>query len=59
MSQIDADSIMQHIEQGLLPTVEEINWINSYHQEVYERLSPLLDEAHRDWLKEKTAPIIK
>ena len=38
---------------------KEINWINRYHQEVYERLSPLLDEAHRNWLKEKTAPIIK
>lgn len=38
---------------------KEINWINNYHQEIFERLSPLLDEAHRDWLKEKTAPIIK
>lgn len=38
---------------------KEIDWINNYHQEVYERLSPLLDEAHCNWLKEKTAPIIK
>lgn len=35
----------------------EINWINSYHQEVYRRLAPLLDEEHRSWLKKQTSPL--
>lgn len=35
----------------------EINWINAYHQEVYRRLAPLLDEEHRNWLKQQTSPL--
>ncbi|MCR4809903.1 MAG: M24 family metallopeptidase C-terminal domain-containing protein, partial [Prevotella sp.] len=33
---------------------EEIDWLNDYHQQVYERLSPHLtaDECH--WLREAT-----
>ena len=38
---------------------EEINWLNEYHQTVYNRLSPLLDEEHRLWLQEKTKEYIK
>ncbi len=36
---------------------EEIAWLNSYHQAVYEKLSVHLEEDERVWLKEKTAPI--
>ena len=36
---------------------EEIDWLNSYHQTVYEQLSPLLDEEHKAYLKSKTAPL--
>lgn len=36
----------------------EINWINSYHQTVYQQLAPLLDEEHRYWLKQQTSPLI-
>jgi len=32
----------------------EIDWLNSYHSEVYEKLSPYLTEAEKHWLKEKT-----
>jgi Xaa-Pro aminopeptidase len=32
----------------------EIDWINAYHAEVYEKLSPYLSEPERSWLKEKT-----
>ena len=35
-------------------TAEEVEWLNAYHRTVYEKLSPLLDEAHRAWLEEKT-----
>ena len=38
---------------------EEIGWLNNYHEMVYQRLSPLLDEEHRTWLKEMTTPIHK
>lgn len=36
---------------------QEIEWFNSYQQEVYNRLAPHLDEEHREWLKEVTKPI--
>jgi len=39
----------------LLP--EEIEWINSYHRMVYERLAPHLDEEDLEWLKEATKPV--
>ena len=32
-------------------------WINKYHQQVYEELSPYLNEEEKAWLKEKTAEI--
>lgn len=35
----------------------ETAWLNDYHRMVYDRLSPLLDEEHRQWLAEATAPI--
>ena len=37
-------------------TEEEISWLNSYHTNVYDRLSPYLDEAERAWLGEVTKP---
>ena len=36
---------------------EELTWLNDYHQMVYKRLSPLLDESEQTWLKEATNPI--
>ena len=39
----------------LLP--EEIEWLNDYHQLVYEKLSPFLDEEEKMWLKNATKPI--
>lgn len=35
----------------------EINWLNDYHAEVWEKLNPLVSKETRDWLKEATAPI--
>lgn len=34
-------------------TKEEMEWLNDYHQTVYERLAPHLDEEHRQWLLSK------
>ena len=36
---------------------EELKYFNYYHQMVYEKLSPLLDEEEKQWLKEATKPI--
>lgn len=44
----------------LLPallTEEEKQWFNSYHTEVRERLSPLLEGATLEWLNTRTAAI--
>jgi Xaa-Pro aminopeptidase len=35
----------------------EIDWLNSYHTEVYEKLSPFLNPAEKKWLKSKTTKI--
>lgn len=40
-------------------TEEEIDYLNAYHQEVDEHLSPLVDGELLDYLKEKTKPISK
>lgn len=36
---------------------EEKNWLNEYHQVVYEKTSPFLTPEESKWLKEKTKPI--
>lgn len=39
-------------------TPDEVEWLNNYHELVYQELSPLLDdEADREWLREATAPL--
>lgn len=38
-------------------TQEEIDWLNEYHQTVYQKLSPYLTAEEQAWLKEKTAAI--
>ena len=45
---------------GIDPTLlsnEEKAWLNAYHQEVYEKLSPYLNEEVCEWLKEYTRAI--
>src|SRR5690554_6230551 len=36
---------------------KHIQWLNDYHQMVYDQLSPHLNEQEKNWLKEKTANI--
>jgi len=41
-----------------LLTAADINWINDYHQKVYENISKELNSQEElDWLKEATSPI--
>lgn len=36
---------------------QELEWLNQYHQEVWEKISPALDEADRHWLEKVTTPL--
>ena len=38
-------------------TKSELEWLNAYHQNVYETLAPYLDGEQREWLKKQTAAI--
>lgn len=46
------------IEQKLIDkstlSVQELEWLNNYHQRVYETLAPHLNDVEQKWLKEKT-----
>lgn len=44
------------IESSLL-TVGELEWLNSYHEKVFEKLSPRLSSSEQKWLAEKTSNI--
>jgi Xaa-Pro aminopeptidase len=44
------------IDKSLLDK-KEINWLNDYHSEVYDKISPHLTDAEKEWLKDKTEPI--
>jgi Xaa-Pro aminopeptidase len=50
-----------YIDKTLIDTSlldqKEIDWLNSYHIEVYDKLSPFLSEEEKDWMKEKTSQI--
>ena len=39
-------------------TAEEINWLNQYHAEVREKLSPLLNAEDRKWLDDATGAVL-
>lgn len=36
---------------------DEREWLNHYHEQVYEKIGPRLTEEEREWLKEYTRPI--
>lgn len=36
---------------------KERNWLNNYHEETYNRLSPYLDDEVKEWLREETRSI--
>lgn len=35
----------------------EVDWLDAYHQQVWESLSPLVDAPTRDWLEAATLPV--
>ena len=38
---------------------QELNWVNTYHKQVYDRLSPLLSDVEKTWLADKTSPLCR
>ena len=44
------------IDASLLTQYEKA-WLNAYHQEVYEKISPYLMEEEQSWLREATRAI--
>jgi len=45
------------IKSEMLAPEEKI-WLNAYHSEVFKQIAPALDQEHKDWLRDKTAPIL-
>ena len=41
------------IDESLMSS-DEMDWLNSYHQKVYDFLSPLLSDREKTWLKQQT-----
>lgn len=46
------------IELTLLSSAE-VDWLNDYHEEVWKKVSPLLDGSAKQWLWENTRPLVK
>jgi Xaa-Pro aminopeptidase len=50
-----------YIEKSLIDRTlldrKEIDWLNAYHSQVYDKLSPYLSGEEKEWLKEKTDPL--
>ncbi|MDO6708257.1 aminopeptidase P family protein [Photobacterium sp. 1_MG-2023] len=44
------------VDLSLLNDVE-LDWLNTYHQKVFDVISPSLEGADLDWLKQATAPL--
>ncbi|PIN25663.1 Xaa-Pro aminopeptidase [Handroanthus impetiginosus] len=46
------------VDLSLLST-SEIDWLNDYHKQVWEKVSPLLDGSAYQWLWNNTRPLVK
>lgn len=47
---------LEGVKKSLM-TEREIEWLNAYHREVYQKLSPYLEGEEKEWLKEATQAI--
>jgi Xaa-Pro aminopeptidase len=36
---------------------QEKDWLNNYHKDVYDKISPFLEPEEQEWLKEYTKSI--
>lgn len=42
-----------------LLSAAEIEWLDSYHTDVWRKLSPHMDGRYKEWLREKTMPLLR
>eukprot|EP00252_Welwitschia_mirabilis_P023369 TRINITY_DN6584_c0_g1_i1.p1 TRINITY_DN6584_c0_g1~~TRINITY_DN6584_c0_g1_i1.p1 ORF type:complete len:717 (-),score=142.42 TRINITY_DN6584_c0_g1_i1:201-2351(-) len=42
-----------------LMSIEEVEWLNKYHSEVWEKVSPFVEGYAREWLWRSTQPVSK
>nr|WP_268234867.1 M24 family metallopeptidase C-terminal domain-containing protein [Anaerosalibacter bizertensis] len=47
---------LEGVDVDLLDESER-QWLNNYHTEVYEKLSPYLNKDEKEWLKNETRSI--
>lgn len=40
-----------------LMSSEEISWLNNYHKEVFEKVSPFINKDEKTWLKDACSPL--
>ncbi len=53
-------TLVPYEREAVIPemlTEQELKWLNSYHELVYEKLSGYLSESEKKWLREQTKPI--
>ena len=53
-------TLVPYEREAILPqmlTKAELDWLNAYHQKVYETVGPLLEEEEKAWLFEATREI--
>jgi Xaa-Pro aminopeptidase len=50
-----------YIDKSLIDSAQldqnETAWLNNYHAMVYDKLSPFLDDAEKEWLMKRTEPL--
>jgi len=49
---VDKDAVVKE-----LMTERDIALFNAYHKEVFEKISPYMDDQEKEWLRKATAPI--
>lgn len=49
--------IDRHLIDATMLEVDELEWLNAYHMDVFETLSPHLDEERKNWLAQATRAI--
>ncbi len=53
-------TLVPYEREAVIPemlTEQELKWLNSYHELVYEKLSRYLSKSEKKWLREQTKPI--
>ena len=50
----DDSKVFEYLKVFTFLTKEEIEWLDNYHQTVFEKLSPALDSEAKEWLKKAT-----